>query len=62
MELININKATAEQLQAIKHIGAARAKKIIAARPYKDIYELSNVLGLGAKRMTEILSSNTITT
>jgi DNA uptake protein ComE-like DNA-binding protein len=54
--MININKATEIELQEIKHIGPVRAKKIIKRRPFKDIYELSNVLGLGIKRMNEIIN------
>ena len=55
MEKININTATAEELTKIRHIGKKRAQKIIKKRPYKDIFELSNVLGLGHKRMTDII-------
>jgi len=62
MNTININRATLEELQKIKHIGPKRAQKIINRRPYRDIYELSNVLGLGGKRMKDILDQNLITT
>lgn len=56
--MININRASLEDLQKIVHIGPKRAQKIINRRPYKDIYELSNVLGLGGKRMKDILEQN----
>jgi competence protein ComEC len=55
---ININTATAADLQQIIHIGAVRAAKIINRRPFKDLYELSNVLGLGKKRMDDIIVQN----
>jgi competence ComEA-like helix-hairpin-helix protein len=60
-EQVNINTATPEELTRIKHIGVVRAEKIIKRRPFRDIFELSNVLGLGHKRMTQILEQNIIT-
>jgi competence protein ComEC len=55
-EKININSASETDLQKIIHIGPVRALKIINHRPFRDIYELSNVLGLGKKRMDQILA------
>lgn len=60
MATVNINAATAEELMKIKHIGVKRAEKIIKRRPFKDRFELSNVLGLGEKRMTAIFDQNII--
>jgi DNA uptake protein ComE-like DNA-binding protein len=37
---VNINSATREQLEALPGIDAARAQRIIAARPYQDSDEL----------------------
>lgn len=37
---VNINSATPEQLEALPGINAARAQRIIAARPYQDSDEL----------------------
>ncbi len=53
---IDLNKADEKQLQNIIHIGPARAKKIVAYRPYRDLFELSNVKGLGKKRMWDIIN------
>jgi competence ComEA-like helix-hairpin-helix protein len=53
---VNINRASLKDLQRIVHIGPKRAGKIIARRPFRDIFELSNVLGLGEKRMKAILA------
>jgi competence protein ComEC len=61
MATVNLNTATAEELTKIKHIGKKRAEKVIKRRPFKDRFELSNVLGLGEKRMTEIFEQNIIT-
>lgn len=53
---VDLNRADAKALQQIIHIGPARAKKIIDARPYRDLFELSNVKGLGKKRMWDIIN------
>lgn len=39
--LVDINNATQKELEGIKGVGAATAKKIIAGRPYKSVDELS---------------------
>jgi competence ComEA-like helix-hairpin-helix protein len=46
--LVDINSATQKELEAIKGVGPAIAKKIIAGRPYKSVDELSKA-GLSAK-------------
>ena len=56
MKTVNINTGTAEELTAIIHIGVKRAEKIIANRPFKDLHELSLILGLGEFRMRDILT------
>lgn len=38
----DINTASIKELQALPQIGVAIAKKIIAARPYKDVTDLLN--------------------
>lgn len=59
--MVNINRADELELQKIIHIGPVRASKIIARRPYRDIYELSNVMGLGKIRMGEIIRQGIVT-
>ena len=52
---ININKAPKAYLMQVIHIGAKRAEKIIENRPFRDIYELSKVPGLGVVKVEEII-------
>ena len=46
--IVDINNATQKELEDIKGVGPATAKKIIAGRPYKSVDELSKA-GLSAK-------------
>ena len=46
--LVDINSATEKELEALKGVGPATAKKIVANRPYKSVDELSKA-GLSPK-------------
>ncbi len=48
--LVNLNSASQQDLEGLKGVGAATAKKIIANRPYKSVDELSKA-GLSAKKI-----------
>lgn len=39
-DAVNINKASHHELTGLKHIGKARAKRILAARPFRSVDEL----------------------
>jgi len=48
--LLDLNTASEKELEALKGVGPATAKKIIAARPYKSVEELSKA-GLSTKQI-----------
>ena len=51
-DLVDINTATQAQLDAVKGIGPATAKKIIDNRPYTSLDDLKKA-GLSAKEITK---------
>lgn len=59
MEKVNINRANWNELQRIIHVGKYRAQQIIQTREqsgnFRDVFELSTIIGLGSKRMSDIL-------
>jgi hypothetical protein len=57
--LVDLNTATEEQLQEVPGIGPAYAKKIVAARPYTTISELSKS-GIPASRLEKIMPLVTV--
>ena len=50
---VDINTATSAELEAVPGIGAATAKKIIAARPYSSVADLSKA-GLQANQLKSL--------
>lgn len=56
--VVDLNAATAEELQAIKGIGPAKSKAIIEYRdkngPFKSVEDLDNVKGFGKKTVDKL--------
>lgn len=48
---VNLNDATAEELQTLPGIGAKLAERIIAHRPYQTVDDLLKVPGIGPKTL-----------
>lgn len=55
---IDINHASEEELQQIKHIGEARAKDVVELRPYESVDQLTRIKGIGDGRLKDILEEN----
>ncbi len=51
---ININRASLQDLQRIAHIGEARARQIMALRPFRTMDDLTQVRGIGPARLADI--------
>ena len=51
---VNINTASAEEVQQITHIGPALATELIELRPFTSIDELVKINGIGSARVEDI--------
>ncbi len=52
--VVNINSATAEELETLPGIGPAMAQLIIQGRPYQTVEELDRVRGIGPILFTSL--------
>lgn len=55
---VDINTASAEELQKITHVGEVTASSIIELRPYHSITDLLDVKGIGPERFQAIQEQN----
>ncbi|WP_026909235.1 MBL fold metallo-hydrolase [Paucisalibacillus globulus] len=53
---VNINTASYEEVQQIKHIGPERAQDLIDLRPYNSVEDLDRIKGIGPARIKDILA------
>src|SRR4051794_27188565 len=55
---LDLNKATAAELEELPGIGTTSAKTIIASRPYKSVEELSNagISSVEIRRIKELVT------
>jgi competence ComEA-like helix-hairpin-helix protein len=51
---VNINTATIEELKTLPGIGPAKARLIVANRPYQSIEDLAKLQGIGQKLATDL--------
>lgn len=51
---LDLNTASQEQFQELHGIGAVKAAKIAAGRPYRSVEDLSNIPGIGKKTLEQI--------
>ncbi len=61
--LVNINTATAEELQTLTGIGSVKASSIVAHRekePFSSVDDLTRVEGIGAATLERIRSQITV--
>ncbi|MCC6167234.1 MAG: ComEA family DNA-binding protein [Caldilineaceae bacterium] len=52
--LINVNSATAEELETLPGIGPSKAQAIIANRPYASVDDLDRVPGIGPATLEQL--------
>ena len=51
---VNINTATIEELKTLPGIGPAKARLIVANRPYQRVEDLAKLQGIGQRLATNL--------
>lgn len=57
-QCINLNTASLEDLEEIKHIGKEKAQEVIDKREYEKVEDLTIIDGIGPERIQAILSED----
>ena len=52
--IVNINTASAKELESLPNIGSSRAEEIIAHRPYKSVDDLLQVRGITSRVLDQL--------
>ncbi len=60
--IVDLNKASLEELETLPGVGPTVAKEIIAARPFKSVDELEKIKGLGETRIAALKPKVKVTT
>ena len=64
IEIVNLNQATAEELQALPGVGPALSERIILYRtehgPFKSVDQLTEVKGVGQTKLAKFKDQLTI--
>ncbi len=55
-QLVDVNRASVDELASLPGIGPALANRIIAGRPFRSVDELDRVRGIGPRRLAELRS------
>ncbi|MEO0323621.1 MAG: helix-hairpin-helix domain-containing protein [Myxococcota bacterium] len=53
-ERLDVNRATAAELELLPRVGPAIAARIVAARPFARVDELQRVRGIGARTLEKL--------
>lgn len=53
---VDLNEASVSELQTIIHINEERADEIVSLRPFTSVEQLSEVKGIGPKRLDDIIN------
>nr|WP_289072761.1 helix-hairpin-helix domain-containing protein [uncultured Halomonas sp.] len=59
---IELNSATAEDLERLPNIGSSRAQQIVNNRPWKEVSDLKNISGIGNSHLSDIKDSKLLCT
>ncbi len=51
---MDINTASLEELDKIKHIGPVRAAALVELRPFRSVDDMERIKGIGPQKLREI--------
>nr|WP_276598631.1 helix-hairpin-helix domain-containing protein [Nannocystis sp. SCPEA4] len=59
---VDLNRASASELESMPGIGPELARRIIEGRPYSTVDDLKRVRGIGPARLTAVRQRGRVTT
>ena len=57
---VNLNEASQDELADLRGVGPVLAGRIVAARPFKSVAELTKVSGIGKAKLNELKGTVTL--